>query len=67
VPNDEVRTAANEGIAFMDDGDPIFASHNEIRRIDATKVCAFGFCAIWGLISRRARDYCWNPGERWYL
>ena len=35
VSNDEVRTAANEGIAFMDDGDPIFASHNEIRRIDA--------------------------------
>jgi len=35
VSADEVRTAANEGIAFMDDGDPIFASHTEIRRIDA--------------------------------
>lgn len=54
VSNDEVRTAANEGIAFMDDGDPIFASNNEISRIDAqtgatvwrsTRTCSVsGFC-----------------------
>ena len=35
VSADEVRTGAYDGIAFMDDGDPIFASHLEMRRIDA--------------------------------
>lgn len=35
VSADEVRTGAYDGIAFMDDGDPIFASHQEMRRIDA--------------------------------
>jgi len=32
---EKVRTGGYDGIVFMDDGDPIFASHTEMRRIDA--------------------------------
>ena len=42
---DEVRTGAYEGIAFMDDGDPIFASHQEMRRIDAETGATVWFAA----------------------
>jgi outer membrane protein assembly factor BamB len=35
VSADEVRTGSYDGIAFMDDGDPIFACNTELRRIDA--------------------------------
>jgi outer membrane protein assembly factor BamB len=35
ISQDDVRTGAYEGIIFMDNGDPIFASHTEMRRIDA--------------------------------
>jgi len=35
VSQDEVRTGAYEGIVFMDNGDPVFASHTEMRRINA--------------------------------
>ena len=35
VSQDQVRTGAYEGIIFMDNGDPIFASHTEMRRINA--------------------------------
>lgn len=32
---DEVRTGGYDGIAFMDNGDPIFASHQQMRRLNA--------------------------------
>lgn len=35
ISQDDVRTGAYEGIVFMDNGDPIFASNTEMRRIDA--------------------------------
>ena len=35
ISQDDVRTGSYEGIIFMDNGDPIFASHTEMRRIDA--------------------------------
>lgn len=35
ISADKVRTGGYDGIAFMDNGDPIFASHTEMRRLDA--------------------------------
>lgn len=35
ISADEVRTGAYDGIVFMENGDPIFASHMEMRRISA--------------------------------
>jgi outer membrane protein assembly factor BamB len=35
ISQDSVRTGAYDGIVFMDNGDPIFASNTEMRRIDA--------------------------------
>jgi outer membrane protein assembly factor BamB len=35
VSTDEVATGAYDGVVFADDGDPIFAWHLSIRRIDA--------------------------------
>jgi hypothetical protein len=35
ISTDEVATGAYDGVVFADDGDPIFASHLSIRRVDA--------------------------------
>ncbi|MFM8785719.1 MAG: PQQ-binding-like beta-propeller repeat protein, partial [Phycisphaerales bacterium] len=42
---DEVRTGSYDGVAFMDDGDLIFASHMELRRIDAETGATVWFAA----------------------
>ena len=35
ISADDVTTGAYDGVVFADDGDPIFASHLSIRRVDA--------------------------------
>jgi len=42
---DEVRTGSYDGIAFMDNGDPIFASNTEMRRLNAQTGATVWFVA----------------------
>jgi len=45
ISAEKVKTGGYDGIAFMDDGDPIFASHTEMRRIDSQTGATVWFTA----------------------